>query len=335
METNKRKLWFGGLGGFCALMLLLSGGSAQAQNKSANKKLLEMQQYLNARAAAAGKNSDYERAASLFKAALELGELNVSYLNLGRSLYYLGRCEEAREAFNQALTAPGPPNVDFKQVEGRVLEYLADMDVGCPGEVLVSCGEPEMFLEVDGVPGECGQKVTLFPGEHTLTGVVGDQRVEQKVEIISGDRKTIFLGLPKTKEQVAPVFVQPAEPQPVQYEDDRSTPKLLGWTLGGLSMVALGAGVTGWLSYQGAHQDLSEVSSTPGASQAAYDEHKDSLDGARTLMVTSFGVGSILAGVSGYLLYLGYSGSPLEESPEVGELKWKIGPASVGVETKF
>lgn len=49
---------------------------------------------------------DYEKAAGLLEASLELGQLNVTWLNLGRAYQKLGRCDEARKAYLSVVTAP-------------------------------------------------------------------------------------------------------------------------------------------------------------------------------------------------------------------------------------
>ncbi|MFP4600424.1 MAG: hypothetical protein ACLFVJ_19365 [Persicimonas sp.] len=108
----------------------------------------EQQIELNDQALEAMNDGNYVRAASLLEEANHLGELNVSYLNLGRAYQHMGRCDDARQALQRALAAPqvGSPPPDLVQKKAR--EYLADVDDSCEQDQVA---EP---VEDDGLAAE-------------------------------------------------------------------------------------------------------------------------------------------------------------------------------------
>lgn len=91
----------------------------------------EEQRELNDDAVRALTEGDYAKAITLLEEALYLGELNVTYLNLGRAYQLLGRCEQAREAFDKALEAPRAEQPPPGLVENKTREYMRELDQGC------------------------------------------------------------------------------------------------------------------------------------------------------------------------------------------------------------
>ena len=83
--------------------VLLTHSRAYAQD---SVEPTEGQYELNAEGIAAFKEGQLDKAENLFRASLNLGALNITWLNLGRVLQRQGRCKGAREAFQSALTAP-------------------------------------------------------------------------------------------------------------------------------------------------------------------------------------------------------------------------------------
>ncbi len=91
----------------------------------------EQQVELNDQALEAMNDGNYVRAASLLEEANHLGELNVTYLNLGRSYQHMGRCADARQALQEALTAPQVASPPPDLVQKKAREYLADVEDSC------------------------------------------------------------------------------------------------------------------------------------------------------------------------------------------------------------
>jgi hypothetical protein len=89
----------------------------------------DAQQTLNDEGVRALIEGDYAGAVSLLERSIRLGEVNVTYLNLGRAYQKMERCEEAREALEAAKTSPAvadPPRDEVQEVADGYLAELAE-----------------------------------------------------------------------------------------------------------------------------------------------------------------------------------------------------------------
>ena len=77
---------------------------------------------------------DYAGAVSLLERSIRLGEINVTYLNLGRAYQKLGRCAKAREALQKAKTAPAVADPPASEVRALADSYLAELDESCEAD---------------------------------------------------------------------------------------------------------------------------------------------------------------------------------------------------------
>jgi tetratricopeptide (TPR) repeat protein len=77
---------------------------------------------------------NYARAVAHFEQSLLLGELNVTYLNLGRAYQKMGKCAKAKSALERALVAPPVANPPEKLVTDKAREYLAEVEQECVAE---------------------------------------------------------------------------------------------------------------------------------------------------------------------------------------------------------
>ncbi len=91
----------------------------------------ETQLQLFQEGAEAFSSDEFDRAIKLFKASLLVGELNITYLNLGRAHFKLGQCQEAREAFAKVRKAPRVRTPSPESVMGRLNEYVVELDKDC------------------------------------------------------------------------------------------------------------------------------------------------------------------------------------------------------------
>ena len=82
---------------------------------------------------------DWERAIRVYQELLDLGPLNTAYASLGFSLFKAGRCEEAREAYDLAETAPQVVDPPPKQVASILAKYREKLYGECPGHIVVEC----------------------------------------------------------------------------------------------------------------------------------------------------------------------------------------------------
>lgn len=86
---------------------------------------------LNEAAVEAMLAEEYDKAVRLLQASLDLGELNVTYLNLGRAYQKLGECDASRKALLSVVTAPAVEQPPPRIVDAKADEYLAELDAEC------------------------------------------------------------------------------------------------------------------------------------------------------------------------------------------------------------
>jgi hypothetical protein len=155
---------------------LLALPCAWAQ-EAANSQVVEpteRQLQLNDSALEAMNDENYVRAASLFEESNHLGELNVTYLNLGRAYQFMGRCDDARQALQRVSSAPkvSSPSPDF--VEMKAQQYLDDVDETCEASAAPNQEDsrPEVPPQADSTPAPAADQARLTWGYVALgTGV--------------------------------------------------------------------------------------------------------------------------------------------------------------------
>lgn len=86
---------------------------------------------LNDRAVRALSNGDHVKAISLLEEANYLGELNITYLNLGRAQQLAGRCDKARQALAVVPNAPKVEKPPPGLIEAKAEEFLAELEETC------------------------------------------------------------------------------------------------------------------------------------------------------------------------------------------------------------
>ncbi len=129
---------------------------------------------------------------------MRLGELNITYLNYGRTLFRLGECQAASEAYARALTAPKIAQPTPLQVLGKVEEYRNEMEDLCPATLTVVCNQAQAKFYLDAMgPLPCdGKSIPILPGEHHLRAVNGEMETEATVNIDRMEQAQIELSLP-------------------------------------------------------------------------------------------------------------------------------------------
>ncbi len=130
---------------------------------------LEEQRELNDEAVRAIGEEDYTKAVSYLEESLYMGELNITYLNLGRAYQLMGRCEKAREAFEKVSTAPKveKPSADF--LEAKAQQYREELEQNCQAEEPAPDTQdaPADTIERDSTPPEVdeGESSTTQPDD--------------------------------------------------------------------------------------------------------------------------------------------------------------------------
>lgn len=107
---------------------------------------------------------DYAGAVALLEEARSLGELNVTYLNLGRAYQKLGQCQKARQALDQALEAPPVRQPPPAFVKKKVAQFRTELDEECPKDDQVDIAEERADTEPQSnVEGQAGDDVAEPP----------------------------------------------------------------------------------------------------------------------------------------------------------------------------
>lgn len=257
---------------------------------------------------------DYDRAAELFEAALLVKELNVVYLNLGRTLQRGGACGAADEAFDKALTAPAVQNPSAAEVKQAAEKYRAELQRQCPGEATLSCEDGR--VTVDGEPAICGTTVTLEPGTHTARFSNGDGATQMEFEVIGLTTVTVELTVATT------TLLPPDDPSPVR------TMTVVGWGL-------VGAGAVGVLTgawYTSRAGDVEDEIAAEGRRETVNaNRARDLLDEGDEVetgqaLAYGFGVAALLTGT--VLLVLDTDAEQVTVAPVPGG-------ATVGITTRW
>ncbi len=264
-----------------AVLLFAAPAAAEGQ-------LLEAQKQLNAESARAAQAEEYDKAALLLRSSLELGELNITWLNLGRVLFKGGRCLEARDAYKKALTAPEAPNPPPVVVQRTAAEFLAELSTACPGTLALEC--PLSYeVYIDGEPAQCGAKAELPAGPHTVRARHEGWEVTRTVDVTGVELTTLSVDVRTGALVPEPEPFRPPEPVPA------ASPNYLGWSLVGAGTILLATGGLYRWSYQDDIDEIRAISRTDGGSRARYDDLTRRIESGDAVVVTAFALGLALA----------------------------------------
>ncbi len=194
------------------------------------------QQKLNEQGVRAIIKKDYALAIALLEESSDIGELNVTYLNLGRAYQKMGDCKMARETFAKVETAPKVANPSPKLIAKKLQEYR--------DELAKSCTKPE--------PAAKSAKATTPSPDST------EQAAPEKAA---------------ADEKAATKKPEPAEPnpaasaavaQPEQHPDaarraPAAGPSTLGWVLTSGGALLLGGGVGALLYARSLRSDITDA----------------------------------------------------------------------------
>lgn len=195
----------------------------------------------------------------------------MTYLNLGRAYQKLGNCDQARDAFDRALSAPRVEQPSPAFVQRKVSEYRAELDAQCPAsneaDASESTAEDPQNTEA---PADVQDD-----DEAAASGTAGEA---------SGD------------EAGAPVKAPP--------KAEQSSPLAWAVTLSGLAIMAGGGAMFGL-----AAAERNKVRSQPDAGQGVVTERtmreaadiESRANTYDTIGVATFAGGAIITGLGAYL----------------------------------
>lgn len=278
---------------------------------------------------AAFQNGEYDKATERFRASLAVGKLNITYLNLGRSLYKSGHCLEAADAYDKVPTAPQVENPSPVQVLGKLDEFRADMAT-CPGYLKVTCQNTGTTLSVDGgSPVACNgdEPLSLPAGDHTVVATLGDEQETQAVTLKAAELTELQFALKASTTE--PVVV--TTPPPAQRDDSGQVFRVLGWTQIGLSAVAGTAGLIFFFQARESFQEAERIAET-GNNRPAFDQAVLDADEATLASNLSYGIAAatLVSGVV-FLVWLGGD----DESEQEASVNFGVTPGGVVIGGQF
>ena len=171
----------------------------------------EGQLEMNGRAIEAVNKNEFKTAIKLFQASIELGPLNITYLNMGRTYQRMGECVQAKETYRKARdTKYKVKNPDPVTVDKALNEYEAELYRTCPnGELVVSCdpAKLDLYINTRG-PQSCPTEknpMRLSEGEYVLRGTFpGYEDKEVAVTVQRVERAQAAISLPKKAKEKEP-----------------------------------------------------------------------------------------------------------------------------------
>ncbi len=130
------------------------------------------------------RDGDLPGALGIYDEIVAQVDADIVHLNRGRVLQKLGRCWEAREAYDRADQSPRDPTVAREALVQRLERYGKALETDCRGRVVVTCELPETLVIHAGKELACdGTALELDAGEHTIRGSIFGQRVEAQADV--------------------------------------------------------------------------------------------------------------------------------------------------------
>lgn len=121
----------------------------------------------------------FGEAVKLFQASLALGELNITYINMGRAYQYMNQCAEAEDAYANALQAPKVAEPTPAQIAAAVARYRDELDTKCVQASADDGAEPDKAAQPDA-------QADVPPAEREVAPPPSVDKPEQKARDNSG-----------------------------------------------------------------------------------------------------------------------------------------------------
>lgn len=232
----------------------------------------------------------YDRAAELFRAALLVKELNVVYLNLGRALQRGGACQEAEDAYREALKSPKVENPSPKEVAATAEKYRGELRETCPGKATLTCvTEDEATLTVDGKPATCGETLELPAGAHVAVMQTGDGSKEVQFDVAGLETAQVALTIDTAVDV----------PDPDDPPGDSRVMTYVGWGAIGLGVVSVATGVYFTSRAGDVEDDIAAEGAKDRVDSSRAQDLLDEADSVETGQAVAYGFGAaaLLTGV--------------------------------------
>ncbi len=268
--------------------------------------------------AEAFKAQQWTRAIERFEASLSIGQLNITYLNLGRAYFKAGQCKEANAAYAEVARAPQIRQPSPAMVLEKLDEYRSALE-SCPGTLRIQCNDPEAAISATpDIKGACGAVLEVPAGQYTIKGKLGEEMLTQKVVVEPMGETTVLLGFSET-ETSSPVTTA-------------------GWIVTGVGVAALVTGGVIFALNQGDAERFDALNAQnldcpQDPSCRELNALQESLDSANMQIGVAVGVGAgaLITGAA-FLLWGDSEPSPSNNHSRLLPL-WQ--PGLVGVQGRF
>ena len=275
-------------------------------------------------AADAARAGNLNLAEDKYRAALQIGELNIAYLGLARVVQRQGECRTAAQLWDQVATAPAaqPPYPGPDDLWSVIERYRKDDASLCHGTLVVRCPHGKPAVRVAGKVAACGDRLDLPAGSYTVTAAGGAEGSSVTVQVI-GLRDTVAtLDLPSP---IAPTLrptgkSKPADPKPTA--TPAASSNAAWWLIGTGAVLTVGTGGLAWAQSSN-DAAISRRAKAGIPDPAAARQARDLEDKGQRLRWAQWGTGSlaVVSLVAGLTL-LTFDG---EENPSVAVSPWPDG----------
>jgi len=148
----------------CSLTFAVPNARAQSGDAQPTVEPSSAQLELNNRGVQAIVAKQYSTAVRLFRSSTDLGELNITYVNMGRAYQYMGECENAEAAYAKALNVPAVASPSPDKIAAVIARYRVELDESCvPVDSSTVPTSPEQDVKED--EGERSVKPLPLPTE--------------------------------------------------------------------------------------------------------------------------------------------------------------------------
>jgi hypothetical protein len=155
---------------------------------------------------------DNKAAIGMFQSSLNFGELNLTYVNLGRALYKVGHCEAAQKTYRKARTAPKVAEPTPEEIETLLVRFETELADACSATLFFTCTPENAQIKIDDRDAQpcTGGRAAVTAGNHRVVGIWAREAPGISVEVPAGATVTIALQEPEP-EPVAQPTRSPAE----------------------------------------------------------------------------------------------------------------------------
>lgn len=187
-----------------ALALGAGASSAVAQEREVAAPTPEQSQTLT-RAVGLAREERYAEALAIYDQLVRELDMDLLHLNRGRVLQKMGRCVQAREAFDRVLKAKRDPNIAESTIRDGLKRYSEELSATCKATLQVLCGLPAMQVRIDGqAPISCtkANNLKLDPGRYQVEVEAYGQTATKMVALKAGREEMVRMNF-KRDQQVA------------------------------------------------------------------------------------------------------------------------------------